>query len=461
MDERPRKDAEGRASLALDWDGVDSDGNGVFNDDHGTPAKPELAVDLNLRDPLGNPGDLCDTVELSPIGLHKLPGHNDWDALNVALPGPGGIKPAELSTLVEPTTAQMAAAMVNRNQLFFPDLAVDPRPPKPGFHGSVLGVAMDAEHIYATHNYTNQVTGALDGKSALVMLDRATLAVRATIPVGIDARAVAVNPLTKRAYVVNRGTGQGSSLSVINTLTRTVIKEIPLGQVAVDVAVNTRLNRVYVSNPTQEDLQVVNGATNTLIAPVQVGKGLGGLAVDEATGIVYIAMTHRSSAPQFTALGRVRDTGAVRTVLPQIDLGDPGNQATDVAIDPARDRVYVGGLGGGTIHPNVIVLSMSTGQPIKHMLVPGPVRAISINPQAGKVFAAGDRGVEVIDEDTLEVTRHIDAGLAVLRHDRERVGTAAVRRRPARRQAAPARVQAAAEPRWRRRPGRATRPGAA
>ena len=62
-------------------------------------------------------------------------------------------------------------------------------------------------------------------------------------------------------------------------------------------------------------------------------------------------MTHRSSAPSFTALGRVRDIGATRTVLPQVDLGDPGIQATDVAIDPTRNRVFVGGLGGGTIHP--------------------------------------------------------------------------------------------------------------
>ena len=50
-------------------------------------------------------------------------------------------------------------------------------------------------------------------------------------------------------------------------------------------------------------------------------------------------------------------------------------------------------------------------QQIARMPVPGPVRAIDINPEAGLVFAAGDRGVEVIDAGPLEVTRHIDAGL--------------------------------------------------
>jgi DNA-binding beta-propeller fold protein YncE len=395
--------AEGAANLALDWNG---DGK---PDDFSTTEKP-LQVDLNLNDPLGNPGDLCDDPKLSPPGLTKLPGHNDWDALNTKLAGPGDGTNADESPLVEPTTEEMVLAMENRDDRSFPDVAIDVRPPKPGFTGGVLGVAMDAENVYALHTYKNALTDALDGKSALVVLDRASLASKATIPVGLDARAVAINPLTRRAYVVNRGIGQGSTLSVVNLATRTVIKEIPLGQVGVDVAVNTKLNRVYVSNPAAEDIQIVNGATNVLLPPVQVGKGLGGLAVDETSGIVYVAMTHRSSAPNFTALGRMRDTGATQTVLGQIDLGDPLVQATDVAIDPQRDRVYVAGLGGGGVHPSVTVLTLG-GQQLTRIPVPGPSRAISVNPQAGRVFSVGDRGVEVINEDTLTVVRHIDAAL--------------------------------------------------
>ena len=249
------------------------------------------------------------------------------------------------------------------------------------------------------------------GDGSLVVLDRESLTVSSTIRVGFDPRAVAVNPVTKRAYVLNRGNGTGSSLSVISTATRSVIKVIPLGQIGVDVEVNTKLNRVYVSNPAAEDLQIINGATNALMAPVQVGKGLGGMAVDEATGIVYIAMTHRSSAPNFTALGRVRDLGAAQLVLPQVDLGDPGIQASDVALDPTRNRVFVGGLGGGTIQPNVTVLDMTTMQQIARMAVPGPIRAIDSNPAAGLVFAVGDRGVNVIDAGSLAVKRHIAAGL--------------------------------------------------
>jgi hypothetical protein len=121
-------------------------------------------------------------------------------------------------------------------------------------------------------------------------------------------------------------------------------------------------------------------------------------------------MTHRSSFPQFTALGRMRDTGATQTVLAQTDLGDPLVQATDVAIDPQRDRVYVAGLGGGGVQPSLTVLTLG-GQQVTRIPVPGPSRAISVNPQAGRVFSVGDRGVEVISEDSLKIVRHIDAAL--------------------------------------------------
>jgi DNA-binding beta-propeller fold protein YncE len=386
-----------RADQQLDWDG-----NGAINDG--------VKVDTNLLDGEDKnvPAQTCETPNNGQQGLQGLSGHDDWEQLNAALAGPDAVSADEH----EPTTAQMVAAFESRDALFFPDETVQLLPEKAGLRGGVLGVAMDADHIYATHNYRSLTPpGAVDGNGTLLMLDRETLAVEAQVRVGLDARAVAVNPVTKRAYVVNRGTGTGSTLSVIKTATRSVIKEIALGQIAVDVEVNTRLNRVYVSNRTQESLQVINGATNSLLAPVKVGKGLGGMAVDEASGIVYIAMTHRSSEPSFTALARVKDNGTVRTVLPQVDLGDPGIQATDVTLDPGRNRVYVGGLGGGTIAPTVTVLDMTSMQQLARIPMRGPVRAIDGNTSAGLVFAIGDRGVDVIDTGSLTVTRRIDAGL--------------------------------------------------
>jgi hypothetical protein len=377
----------------IDWNGSNGDG------------ESGVKVDTNLNDGLdkSSPFETCENPNDGQIGLQTLNGHDDWAQLNTALAGPDGVTPDDR----EPTVAQLVAGFEARDQVFFPDATAQLRPELAGQHGDALGVAVDADHVYATHNY-RAPDGAVIGNGSLVTLNRTTLAVEGVTRVGLDARAVAVNPVTKRAYVVNRGIGTGSSLSVINTVNRAVIKEIPLGQVAVDVAVNTRLNRVYVSNPTAESLMVLNGATNTLLPAVKVGKGIGGMAVDEATGIVYIAMTFRSAQPSFTALARVQDTGAVRTVLGQVDLGDPGIQATDVAL--AGGRVYVGGLGGGTVQPSVTVLDAASMQQLARIPMRGPVRAIAADAQSGLVAAAGDRGLDVIDG--FSVIRRMDAGIA-------------------------------------------------
>jgi len=378
----------------IDWNGINSDTeNGV-------------KVDTNLNDGLDTvaPFEPCENPNAGQFGLQSLNGHDDWEQLNAGLAGPDGVTPDDR----EPTTAQLVAGFAARDQVFFPDTSVQLKPDVAGQHGDALGVAVDADHIYATHNYRATASGAVSANGSLVVLNRKTLAIEGTVTVGLDARAVAVNPVTKRACVLNRGTGSGSTLSVINTANRAVLKTIPLGQVGVDVAVNTKLNRVYVSNPTSESLMVINGATNALLPAVKVGKGLGGMAVDEATGTVYIAMTFRSAEPAFTALARVVDNGATRTVLGQVDLGEPGIQANDVAL--AKGRVYIGGLGGGNVKPTVTVLDQNTMQQLARIPMRGPVRAITADPQSGLIAAAGDRGVDMLDGFT--VTRRADAGIA-------------------------------------------------
>ena len=403
--------AEGDANARLDWDGVDSNGNGIANDDNGVDDKG-VAVDLNVNDPLGKAGSPCTDPNDDQAGLQRLTSHNDWAFLNTKLRAPGEEQSSDEEGASEPTVADLVTALENRDQIFFPDQAVRLRPARAGFRDDVLGVALDAGNVYAVHNSRSAATGAIDGKGSLAVLDRKTLTVQSQIAVGLDARAVAVNPVTSRAYVVNRGTGTGSTLSVVNTATRKVIASINLGQVAADVAVNTKLNRVYISNPGQEDIQVLNGANNALLAPVQVGKGLGGLAVDEATGTVYVTMSSRGAGNDFAKLGRVRDNGATRSVLPSLDLGDPGVQPVDVAFDAQRARLFIAGLGGGNVSPSVIVIGATLGIELARIPVANPLRAISLNADTGQAFAAGDRGVEVVDENAMRVVRHIDAGIA-------------------------------------------------
>jgi YVTN family beta-propeller protein len=377
-----------RSDEPLDWTG----------DGDETDAGPD--VDVNLND-----GPDCEGATAG----EDLTGFNDWAKLER-----DGLVPEEQAEpRVELTFERHAELQAFRDQALFPDRATLIQPPKPGFEGTVLGVAMDDEHVYATHQYRTATNPSqASGNGTLVVLDRTTMAVESKIAVGQAPRSVAVNPLTHRAYVVNGGK-DSYSLSVIDTVARKVITEIALGQVPVDVAVNTRLNRVYVSNPFQQLIHVIDGATNQELTPIPIDAGPQGMAVDEATGALYVALSvrHGQPHPPLAALGTVIDGGSGRPqVLPRVDLGEWPIQPSDVAVDPDAGRIYVGGLGGGALAPpSVTVLDLATRQQIERISMPGPVRAISLNADAGLVLAAGDRGVETIDGARLKVIRHMDA----------------------------------------------------
>ena len=95
-----------------------------------------------------------------------------------------------------------------------------------------------------------------------------TFAVTATIGVGSDPFGVAVNPTTNVVYVTN---GSGNSVSVINGATNTVTATIDVGDPGA-VAVNPTTNVVYVANFSDNSISVIYGATNTVTTSIGVGS---------------------------------------------------------------------------------------------------------------------------------------------------------------------------------------------
>src|SRR5262249_30605547 len=85
-------------------------------------------------------------------------------------------------------------------------------------------------------------------------------------------------------------------------------------------------------------------------------------------------------------------------------------EPVDVAVDPVGNRIYVGTTGSPANPPAVAVLNRTTRQPMTRILTRGPVRALSANADASQVFAAGDRGIDVIDGNQLAVVRKMNPG---------------------------------------------------
>src|SRR5258707_424425 len=81
-----------------------------------------------------------------------------------------------------------------------------------------------------------------------------------TIGAGTNPFAAAVNPVTNKIYVANRGS---NNVTVIDGATNTPgPMPVPVGATPVAVAVNPLTNQIYVTNNTSNDVTVIDGATN-------------------------------------------------------------------------------------------------------------------------------------------------------------------------------------------------------
>ncbi len=79
----------------------------------------------------------------------------------------------------------------------------------------------------------------------MTVIDGATNADTATVNVGVQPLAVAVNPVTNRVYVAN---SYSNSVTVIDGATNAVTATVPLGTYPNAVAVNPVTNKIYVVN---------------------------------------------------------------------------------------------------------------------------------------------------------------------------------------------------------------------
>ena len=92
----------------------------------------------------------------------------------------------------------------------------------------------------------------------------------ATVAVGRYPICMAVNPSTNRIYVANEG---NDNVSVIDGASNAVVATVPVGSYPLGVAVNPSTNRIYVANYCSGNVSVIDGASNTVVATVPVGSG--------------------------------------------------------------------------------------------------------------------------------------------------------------------------------------------
>ena len=177
--------------------------------------------------------------------------------------------------------------------------------------------------------------------------------------IGAQLTAIGVNSRLGRLYVAD---GTLSMITVIDEdsgkpITTIPVAELPLAPLRVDE--NT--GRVYVVCSTGQELDVIDGKSNTLIAQIPVAPYPEGIAINTATGRIYVADEGNKEGGSSD-----RGTGTTLTVIDGKTLDILGTfqvgQGPDgVEADPSLHRVYVAAEDIGA----VVELSDSVDIPLK------------------------------------------------------------------------------------------------
>ena len=141
----------------------------------------------------------------------------------------------------------------------------------------IWGIVFDesSSTLYLAHTATNEIVALNEDSHAIK-----------TIRVGRIPCALAINPVTRRLYVVNYG---DDALSVIDLKSQSLTVTLPVDRQPEGVAVDSKTSRVYVANLHGDSVTVIDGAKNAIVGTRNAGHHPYALAIDSDSGALYAA----------------------------------------------------------------------------------------------------------------------------------------------------------------------------
>jgi DNA-binding beta-propeller fold protein YncE len=206
------------------------------------------------------------------------------------------------------------------------------------------------------------------------------------VAVGVQPAHVALSVDGTEAYTANQG---GNSMSIVSVTGSVATATIPLPSDGYNVLADPRNSAVYVTTLGGQ-LEVVDGATRSVVAQVSVGAASNGLALDRTTGILYVSSI---TAGNVVAVNTTSNT-VVRTYM-------VGGKPQRIALSANGKRLYV-----ATEFNGLEMVDLATGQrvvvtgvepgAVGLALAPDEKVLYVTNPQAGEL--------QIVNLATLEVT---------------------------------------------------------
>lgn len=241
--------------------------------------------------------------------------------------------------------------------------------------------------LYVTNRSDNTVS----------VIDAATNAVTATVPVGATPFLLKATPDGKHVYVTN---SDSSNVSVIDTATNNVVTTIPVGANPAGIVITPDGTKAYVANVNANTVSVIDIASNTVTATIPVsGKAPIGAAVTPDGKHVYVGNI-------VSATISVIDT-TTNTETATISLAGITNPFA-AAVTPDGTKVYVAGGGSGTVS----VITTATNTVATTITGFSTVDDVTISPDGTKAYATDNsaNNVYVINTTSNVATSTIQVG---------------------------------------------------
>ncbi len=239
------------------------------------------------------------------------------------------------------------------------------------------------------------------GKGCVHMIDRvlaidsSTFALNGFISLWLDSgvagvAGIDVNQTTGSTYVTHEGFVSGQNVGIVDDIGVTTIS---VGTKPAGVAVNTTTNKLYVANTGSNDISVIDGASNSVVATITDPNAVlpVAVAVNPTTNTIYVA---NSQSNNVTVIDSATDS--VTATIPV------GTAPSGVDVDSQTNFIYVANAGNAQSgNPgNIIVINGKTNamQTLTDSNAKNPV-AVAVNPTTNKIYVAnsGSNNVTVID----------------------------------------------------------------
>ena len=155
------------------------------------------------------------------------------------------------------------------------------------------------------------------------MLTSSSATTGSGVQVGSAPAHVALSADGARAYTANQF---GNSLSIVDVATSAVVATVPLSSGGFNVLADPGSSRVYVTTSSGM-LHVVDASIPSVIAQVQVGAASNGLALDRSAGLLYVSSISAGTISVVsTATNTVTKTYTVGPMPQRIALSADGKK---------------------------------------------------------------------------------------------------------------------------------------